>query len=116
MTLMEITRALDLDVASGRESLEREVSGGYASDLLSDVIANARKDNLWITLQAHHNVVAIATLRDLAGVIIVNGKRPDGDVIEKADAEGVPLLLTPRSAYETAGMLFRLGITGKGEE
>jgi len=65
--LAEIVDELDLKVRTAGGALEREVSGGYASDLLSDVIAHATTDCLWVTLQIHQNIVAVASLKELAG-------------------------------------------------
>ena len=60
MNLAEIARKLQFDVMSGEESLTCEIRGGYASDLISDVIANAQEGDLWVTLQTHQNTVAVA--------------------------------------------------------
>ncbi len=60
MKVSEIIEKLDLKVYSGKKGLDREISGGYVSDLLSDVMGNAREGEVWITLQVHQNVMAIA--------------------------------------------------------
>ena len=75
MKLAHLVDALGLQVRAGQGQLQNEVTGGYASDLLSDVIANSRQGDLWITLQRHVNVVAVASMKDLAGVILVNRSR-----------------------------------------
>ena len=77
MTLAEVVEALNLDVKAGEDEMDRPVLGGYVSDLLSDVIAGAKEGDLWITLQLHQNVVAVAFLNNLAGIIIVGGREPD---------------------------------------
>ena len=56
--------------------MERTVEGGYVSDLLSDVIAGAQEGDLWVDLQIHQNIVAVAVLKDLAGILIVGGRNP----------------------------------------
>ena len=73
MTVAEIVSALEVQVAAGGTSLHREVTGGYASDLLSCVMAGAKAGNVWVTLQAHLNVIAVAELLDLSCVIITEG-------------------------------------------
>ena len=68
MKLNELIDKLDLRVLSPAEDMEREVRGGYTSDLLSDVMGNAEADTVWITLQVHRNVVAVAALKEVAVV------------------------------------------------
>ena len=106
MTLKQIVTELALEVTGDLSDLERPVSGGYASDLLSDVIANAKQDNLWITLQIHQNIVAVAALKELAGIIIVQGRQPEDDTFKKAQQENIPIILTRLPAFEIIGQLY----------
>lgn len=112
MTVQEIANALALEVAAGAAQLGRDVTGGYASDLLSCVMAGAQAGNAWVTLQAHLNVVAVAALLDLACVIITEGAHPDSDSIARANEEGVPILLTEESTFTVVGKLHQLGVRG----
>jgi predicted transcriptional regulator len=113
MKLQEIVKELSLEVRCAAHNLDKQVSGGYASDLLSDVMANSKKDNIWITLQIHQNIVAVASLKDLAGVIIVNGREPEEEALKKAEEENIPIMLTELPTFEVAGRLYKLGILGK---
>ena len=110
INLKDIVQKLDLKVVSG--DIDKEISAGYASDLLSDVIANAQKDNIWITLQTHVNIVAVANLQDLAGIILINGREPEEITLKKAKQENITLLLTKLSTFEIVGKLYELGIHG----
>ncbi len=112
MNLNDLIQGLDLKVCAGRGAVGRPVGGGYASDLLSDVIAHGRKDDLWVTMQIHPNIVAVAVLKDLAAVLLVNGREPAPETIERAEKEGVPILVTSLNAFDTVGKLYRLGLTG----
>ena len=112
MKLNLIIKELGLEVKSGISGLDKEVSGGYASDLLSDVIANAKKDDIWITLQIHQNIVGVAALKDLAGIILVNNRGPEQETLEKAEAEKIPIMITGMSTFELVGKLYKLGIVG----
>jgi hypothetical protein len=85
-------------------------TGGYSSDLLSCVMAGARKGHLWITLQAHLNIVAVAALNEVAAVIITENAQPDAVAIAKANQQGVILLSTSQPTYEINGKLWELGI------
>ena len=87
MVLREIVAALGLDVRAGLASLDREVRGGYASDLMSDVLAHAHESDLWVTLQTHQNTVAVASMKALAGIELVNGRGPEDDTLARARSE-----------------------------
>jgi serine kinase of HPr protein (carbohydrate metabolism regulator) len=108
MKLKEIVEKLQLKVLTGQDKLDTEVSGGYTSDLLSDVIANSKGGNLWITLQTHQNIIAVAKLKDLAGIIIINNRKPDEETLQKAKEENVPLLCTGEIAFRITGKLYDL--------
>ncbi len=108
MKLGRIVKELELEVKSKVSDPDREVTGGYASDLLSDVIANAEKDNIWITLQIHENIVGVAVLKELAGIIIVNGRKPEEETLRKAEEEKIPIMVTELPAFEIVGRLYRL--------
>jgi hypothetical protein len=115
MRLADLVKELDLDVRSARTSLETEVTGAYASDLLSDVLANSREGNVWLTLQIHQNIVAVATIRSLAGIILVGGREPEDETVEKANVEEIPIAISPQRTFELAGKLYSLGIRGASE-
>ena len=112
MKLNEIAKRLELTVRTASDRLDVEVTGGYASDLLSDVIANAGKGNIWVTLQTHQNVVAVAVLRDLSGIIIVNGRKPEEETLKKAEEEKIPIMVTELPTFELVGRLYKLGVSG----
>ena len=111
MTLQEIVDRLDFQVRAGAERLSAPVGGGYASDLLSDVMAHAGPEDLWITLQTHQNIVAVAVVKELAGIAVVNGREPDEDTILKAEEEGVALMTSDLSTFELAGRLYDMGLS-----
>lgn len=103
MKVSDLVRELNLTVFCGEAGLDAEISGGYTSDLLSDVMGHIDEGMLWVTMQTHQNVVAVATLKDAAAVLIVNGASPDEETLEKGKEEDVPLLGTPLSAFEVTG-------------
>jgi hypothetical protein len=109
--LRDLIEKLSLEVKSAAAHLDREVTGGYASDLLSDVMANSKPGNIWITLQIHTNIVAVAGLKELAGIILVNGRTPEEDTLRKAEEEKIPILVSKLPAFELVGRLYQLGVT-----
>ena len=110
-TLKQIADALNLAVKTGEGLLERTVTGGYAGDLLSDVLAHARQGDVWITLQTHSNIVAVASAKELSGVIIVHGRTPEEATLRKAGEEQLPILVSPLSTYDVVCRLCELGVT-----
>jgi len=112
MTVGDVVERLGLDVVTENPPLETEVTGGYASDLLSDVMAHSKAGNVWVTLQTHRNIVAVATLKELAAVILVNGRKPDPETVAKAGEEKVLLLASQLPAFELIGRLYEMGIRG----
>ena len=92
---------------------EVEVSAGYASDLLSDVLANAPEGGVLVTLQVHLNVIAVASHADLGAVVFTSGRRPEPEVVEKAVAEELHLYVTPADTFDVVGRLYGLGVKGR---
>lgn len=89
---------------------EVNIFGCYISDLLSDVLAHAEPGVLWVTIQTHRNVVSVASMKDIAAVLITCGRKPDAAVIAEAEQEGLVLLSTALSTYQAAGKLWEAGI------
>jgi len=110
MKLKELVKSLNLKVLVGRDLLDRDVTGGYASDMLSDVLANSDKGYIWVTMQTHPNVPAVASTKDLSGIIIVNGRKPEAQTLRKAEEKKVPILVSQWSTYKVVGKLYELGI------
>jgi hypothetical protein len=111
MDLAQIINQLDLAVLTENKDFTLiKPSGGYTSDLLSCVMAGAPHQGIWVTLQAHANIIAVAVLLELSAVIITEGAMPDKNVIDKANQEGVTLLSTEQSSFYVVGHLWELGI------
>ncbi len=108
MTVSDVVQALGLRVVAGHKALDRLVCGGYCGDLLSDVMARAKPKDIWITIQGHQNIVAVAVLTEVSAVIVCGNVQPEKDTLERADREGVPILLTPKNAFEVASKLAAL--------
>ena len=108
MKVRELVEKLNLKVLSGENGLDRDIDGCYVSDLLSDVMGNAEMGNVWVTLQVHKNVMAIASLKELACVILVKGQTASEDTLEQSNEEGIPFLSTTMETFETAGKIYEL--------
>jgi hypothetical protein len=113
MTIAELARLVDGTVVGTAAVAARDAGGGYCSDLLSDVMANAQDGDAWITMQRHVNTVAVAQLKNLAGIVIVNGRQPEADMAARAAEHGVAIVTTPLAAFDAAGRLFAAGLRGR---
>ena len=107
MKVSDLVRELNLTVFCGEAGLDAEISGGYTSDLLSDVMGHIDEGMLWVTMQTHQNIVAVATLKDAAAVLIVPLVALAVPITEGKE-EDVPLLGTPLSAFEVTGKIYSL--------
>jgi len=116
VTVEEVSKILGLEIVAGRTGLNRQVENGYCGDLLSDVMGNAPSGCIWLTIQSHQNIVAVAMLREMAAIVIAGGFSPDKETITKADQEGIPLLTWPDTAYELAGRIYNLGVGGEKDK
>lgn len=110
MKLKEIVDILSLEVKTPSLDLDREVTGGYVSDLLSDVIGNSKEGFVWITLQIHLNIIAVASLKGLSGIILVNNRQPEEATLNKAIQENVPVMTSSLPTFEIVGRLYSLGL------
>ena len=112
MIVKDCVEPLALKVLAGESRLDRQVTGGYVGDLLSSVMARAAPGNLWVTIQGHPNVVAVATLVGISGVIVTEGGRVDQATLDKAEQEGIPILSSPRTSFSVVADLAGLGVKG----
>ena len=112
MLLKEIINNLNLEVVSGytEENEEAAAKGVYVCDLLSLVMSKAREKNVWITIQTHLNIVAVATLLDLSAIIIAEDMDIDEDAIKKSEEVKIPIFRSNLSSYEIASKLHDLGL------
>jgi hypothetical protein len=108
MNLKDLAERLALTVLQPLGNFDAAVTGGYTGDLLSDVMGNAKEHNIWITCQTHENIVAVARLKNLAAIILVNGRKPEDSTLGKARDERVIILGTSESAFAITGALAEL--------
>lgn len=108
MKIHELAKQLDLTLCCGKGGINNQVAGGYVSDLLSDVMGSTKEGELWITLQTHKNVMAIASLKELSAVILVKGFQPEADMALQSDQEDIPVYSTPLEAFEITGKIYQI--------
>ncbi len=110
MTIRELLDRLPLVNLGNESDLDKSIKGGYVGDLLSNVMRFAREGNIWITVQTHINVVAVATLVGMSGIIFPCGINPPEETITKAKEEHIALLSTELDAFTLCGKIYELGI------
>jgi hypothetical protein len=106
MTLNELQGVLGLELVTAGVNADKIVTGGYASDLLSWVMAHARENQVWVTIQSHQNIVAVASLLNLACIIVAEGVEIDENTLIKAQKENIPIYSCKKPVYEICGILY----------
>ena len=107
MKLKKIINKLDLEIVV-ESSLDVEINEGYCGDLLSNVMAKAKKGDIWFTVQSHQNVIAVALLTEVAAVVVSENFEIEDKAIERAKEKGVNLFRSKLNSYELAGKLYQL--------
>ena len=107
MTIREITAALGAEICQDAFD-DEELTGAYTSDLLSDVMAYAKDGGALITIQAHKNTVAVATLVNISVIIICNSRPLPDDMLEAAKDEGIAVLRTNENQFTVSGKLWAM--------
>lgn len=110
MTVRELMNVVDAKNVVDGVNLDVEVSCGYACDLLSWVLAHGKAGMAWMTVQTHMNVIAVAVLMEMACVILTEGTQPEDASLKKAREEGLPILVSSKTAYELCGLMMKAGI------
>lgn len=100
MKACEIGERLELECVTGSAGLENEIKSGYIGDLLSWVMSNAEADCVWVTIQGHINIVAVASLIGIGCIILSEGSIPDEDTVKKAIEENIPIFLSKMAGFQ----------------
>jgi predicted transcriptional regulator len=108
MKLQELAQKLELRLVT--KPFDKEVGGVYISDMVSDVIANAKAGDLLVTLQIHNNVIAAANLMDICGIVVTQGKEPSQDVVKMAEKAEIPVYCTDLNGWQIATRLYEAGV------
>ena len=114
MNLSELIGTYGLTVFAPPVDGQVEVNLRLRLGLLSDVIANTGKDCVWVTMQTHANIIAVAALKDVGAIVIVSNHKPADDTIAMAKQKGVCVLGTGMTTFEICGRLYTAGIREEG--
>ncbi|MDP4117781.1 MAG: DRTGG domain-containing protein [Bacillota bacterium] len=102
VVISELIKNLDLNLLTDEDYEDKEITGVYIGDLLSWVMGKAQPGNVWITIMSNINIVAVASLTDVACILLTEGVVPDENVIKKANLQGVVVLASQKTSYELA--------------
>ncbi|AKI96495.1 iron-sulfur binding hydrogenase [Kosmotoga pacifica] len=109
MFLKDLVANCGFNVVSG-ENLEVEIKDGYVGDLLSDVMGNAPDESIWLTVQSHVNILAVASITGIKAILLCNGLSYEEETIERAKENGIILLSTEKSSFRACVDLFKAGL------
>lgn len=110
MQVREVIETLGLKLMTHEVPVDVDVIGGYASDLLSNVMGQAAPGMIWVTMQGHQNIAAVASLIGLSAVIVAGDAPIEEYTLKKAEQNDVLILATSLPAYDVIGKLYELGI------
>ncbi|MDR0758855.1 MAG: hypothetical protein LBF74_01930 [Treponema sp.] len=117
MTISEVIALLDAEVIQdeldGGTLNDAELTGAYTSDLLSDVMANAKEGGALITIQAHKNTVAVAVLVNISLIVVCNSRPIPEDMLSAARDEGIAIIRTRENQFTISGKLYEVMKTGR---
>ncbi len=102
MNVRELKVALNLKLMAGEAGLSREVKGGYTGDLLSFVIAHAKEDDVWVTVQGHMNTLAVAVMVGISAIILAEGVEIDEEMRLRANQEKIPVFSSENNSFTLA--------------
>lgn len=107
--IADLIKNCDLSVYSG-DNFEEEIKNVYIGDLLSDVMGSAKEDSVWLTVQAHINIIAVANITSTKAIILCNGLDYEKGTKEKAELNDVVLLKSSKNSFETVKKIISLGL------
>ena len=105
MTINELIEKTGWKLSTPQLDTSVQIDGAYCGDLLSWVMGRAGEDNAWITIMSNANILAVATLADVACIILAEGVTLDGDIVATAMEKGVNVLSSTLSSYRIAKII-----------
>ncbi|HNW24601.1 MAG TPA: transcriptional regulator [Candidatus Cloacimonas sp.] len=110
MTLQDIVELLEAEVLYEGADLSKEVPCAFSSDLISDILMCTKESTLLLTGLTNNQVIRLADMIDLIGIVFVRGKKPMQDVIEMGKERGLPMIATNMTLYRSSGILYNAGL------
>ena len=113
MKVSELAELINAQDMTPEVEEDREITCGYTCDLLSWVMAHGCEGMAWVTVQIHMNVIAVASLAEMACVILPENIEMPPESLKKAEDEGLAVLQSPLTAFGICGRMAAAGIPDK---
>lgn len=110
MKLEQVLELVKGTVVTDHYNPDKEAGSGFVGDLLSVVMGKAQDECVWVTIQSHINIVAVASLVDMACIVVTEGFTIDEDALAKANTEEITIMTTSMSSYEACAALAKNGL------
>ena len=108
MNILDFAEKCQFEILSQGFDETRVVEGAYCCDLLSWVIGRAKENDALVTVMSNPNVAAVAVMADLPCVILTEGVKPDEMMLKKAVDNGVAVLSSSLTTFETSVLIHRV--------
>ena len=110
MVVKELLEYEEFKMLTDCNGKERTIEGVFINDLLSYVMSHGKENDLWITVQIHPNIIAVAELIGISVIVVPEGIKVEDVTIEKAKEKGIDILSTDLDAYSICKLLMKAGI------
>ena len=110
MKIKEIVKLINGKLLTPPFTKEREISCAFAADLISDILMCTKEPTLLLTGLTNPQIIRLADMIDLEGIVFVRGKKPPKEIVDMAIERELPLIVTPYTMFKTSGILFQNGI------
>ncbi len=110
MKIIDLIQEIDGELLNKDANLDKDAKGGFAADLMSDVLASIQPESILVTGLSNPQVVRTAVMADISAIVLVRGKKPPQETVDLAKEEHIPLISTSLGMYQVCGKLFHAGL------
>lgn len=102
MTVQELIGKKLFEVINQGGNQEREITKPFCCDLLSVAMGKAPEGCAWVTVMGNMNTLAVASLADVACVVLAEGACLDEVAAKKAIQQEITVLKTEKPIFTAA--------------
>ena len=113
MKLSEVKEILNAEVLTGEEFLDKEADSAFGCDLMSDVLAFLKSNDILLTGLINPQVIRTAEMMDIETIVFVRGKKPDDAMVGMAKMKDMVVMATDYPLYIASGKLYSAGLGNK---